>query len=386
MFSGSSSVNAPGDRRRLSRPSDAASSSPSVISGSWSALSALGLRAGRPAPRRPRLARRAGAGPVDHRLAVVFQSAPRVRRPPATPRPTGRPQPARRGQRNCPLDASLCCLGYCGCRCGDGCSPPARRHCSALPTVLAFFSGGFFDKPRLAAALAAWALVVVVARAPSPQPLPRSRPGPPRAAGAVPAVRLDRRCRSPGRRSAARAQDDLQRLLLYLGFLIAASRCCAGRRAPAGSSRRWCWARSSWSATGSRSASSPASSSSASSGTAAGRLEQPLTYWNASASWRRSASCWPCASRATSSATAPAARGRRRRRRRLGLGVYLTFARGALGGRGGRAGGAGRAGPGGAPAAARDPHGRGRRPAAALVANELSTVKSLSARDSSEGR
>ena len=46
----------------------------------------------------------------------------------------------------------------------------------AMPAVLAFFSGGFFDKPRLVAALVAW-LMVGVAAIFSPQPLPRALPG-----------------------------------------------------------------------------------------------------------------------------------------------------------------------------------------------------------------
>src|SRR5436190_22368275 len=43
------------------------------------------------------------------------------------------------------------------------------------PTVIAFFSGGFFDRPRLIAAVVTWALVAVVAVA-APRPLPASGP------------------------------------------------------------------------------------------------------------------------------------------------------------------------------------------------------------------
>ena len=46
------------------------------------------------------------------------------------------------------------------------------------PTVLAFYSGGYFDGPRFVAALVAWSLVLVAAVV-SPRPLPRSWPGPP---------------------------------------------------------------------------------------------------------------------------------------------------------------------------------------------------------------
>ena len=44
------------------------------------------------------------------------------------------------------------------------------------PTVLAFYSGGYFDGPRLVATLVAWALVLLVAFA-SPQAFPRSWQG-----------------------------------------------------------------------------------------------------------------------------------------------------------------------------------------------------------------
>jgi hypothetical protein len=56
----------------------------------------------------------------------------------------------------------------------------ALRVCAALllvlPTVLAFFSGGYFAEPRLWAASTAWALVLVVALL-APTPLPQRAPG-----------------------------------------------------------------------------------------------------------------------------------------------------------------------------------------------------------------
>src|SRR5204862_494903 len=45
----------------------------------------------------------------------------------------------------------------------------------AGPAALAFFSGGYFDQPRLVAAIAAWVLVALVAVL-APQPLPRGWP------------------------------------------------------------------------------------------------------------------------------------------------------------------------------------------------------------------
>ena len=61
----------------------------------------------------------------------------------------------------------------------------------AGPTVLAFFSGGYFAQPRLIAAIVAWALVLALAAA-GPAPLPRSRAGWLALAGLVAADRLER--------------------------------------------------------------------------------------------------------------------------------------------------------------------------------------------------
>ncbi len=89
----------------------------------------------------------------------------------------------------------------------------------AGPTVIAFFSGGFFDDPRLVGALVAWGLVglaALVAR----RPLPRTQSG---------------RCALLGLALLAawttisvawaplgtRAEDDAQRILLYLGAFTA---------------------------------------------------------------------------------------------------------------------------------------------------------------------
>jgi hypothetical protein len=46
----------------------------------------------------------------------------------------------------------------------------------AAPTVLAFYSGGYFAQPRLIAGIVIWALVLLVA-AVGPAPLPHQRAG-----------------------------------------------------------------------------------------------------------------------------------------------------------------------------------------------------------------
>ena len=87
----------------------------------------------------------------------------------------------------------------------------------AGPTVLAFHSGGFFDRPRLIAALGAWAVVLVAAFA-APRALPASTPGRLALAGlaALTAWTALSLLWSP---VAGATVDDIQRLLLYLAAL-----------------------------------------------------------------------------------------------------------------------------------------------------------------------
>ncbi len=105
-----------------------------------------------------------------------------------------------------------------------------------LPTVLAFFSGGFFDKPRIIAALVAWVLVVLAALF-SPRPLPVST------AGRLALLGLALLCAWTALSITwapigGRAQDDLQRLLLYLGvFTAAVGAAPRARRAPGARAR-----------------------------------------------------------------------------------------------------------------------------------------------------
>ncbi len=197
------------------------------------------------------------------------------------------------------------------------------------PAVLAFFSGGYFDEPRVWAGLLVW-IVVVVALALGPRPLTFDGRGGRLALlalGALAAWTLVSFTWAP---IAGDAYHAGQRVVLYAGGLLAAAVLLRGSRTqrvvlPAlalgtlvvvgyGISERLL----------------PGALHFAHSISAKGRLEQPLTYWNAMGevaaigfvlcvalagsttrpAWLRSVAA---------AATAP-----------LGLGLYLSFSRGAL--------------------------------------------------------
>ena len=198
----------------------------------------------------------------------------------------------------------------------------------AGPTVLAFFSGGYFERPRLIAGLLAW-VAVIAAAVLSRRPLPREWPGRLALAGlaALCAWTALSLLWTP---IAGSTEDDLQRVLLYLAYLCAAA----------------VLFRSGWVtrllepllAAGTLIVTGYALSERlvpdlvdlAESGTAGGRLEQPLTYWNASGALAALGvvlcvrmmgdTARPRALRiAAAAATAP-----------LAAGVYLSLSRGVL--------------------------------------------------------
>ena len=198
----------------------------------------------------------------------------------------------------------------------------------AGPTVLAFHSGGFFDRPRLIAALGAWAVVLVAAFA-APRALPASTPGRLALAGlaALTAWTALSLLWSP---VAGATVDDIQRLLLYLGYVAGATALFA---------QPWVVR-----------ALEPALAAGAllvtgyglserlmpdlvdldASVTAGGRLEQPLTYWNASGALAAIGLvlCLRIAGDPRRRATLRAAAGAAAVP--LATGVYLSFSRGAL--------------------------------------------------------
>jgi O-Antigen ligase len=198
----------------------------------------------------------------------------------------------------------------------------------AGPTALAFFSGGFFTEPRLIAAIAAWVGVLVLTLV-SPAPLPRSAPGWMALGGLALLVGWTALSitwaplRGP-------ASEDVERLLLYLAALIVALgvarvRWVADLVEPAlaagiaivigyGLSGRLL----------------PGLIHLAHSSHAGGRLEQPITYWNAEGALAALGFVL-CARLAGDSnrppwlrASAAAASGP------LAAGVYLSYSRGAI--------------------------------------------------------
>jgi hypothetical protein len=198
----------------------------------------------------------------------------------------------------------------------------------AGPTALAFFAGGYFDGPRAWAGFAAWLLVAVIALL-SPRAVPRG-PGARAALAGLAGLAGWTLLSLTWAPVAGTAYHDGQRVLLYLGVLVSASVLLSSRTSqravePAlaagtlivigyGLSERLL----------------PGALHFARSVSAQGRLEQPLTYWNAMGELAalgfvlvtrlagdRSR---PAALRIAAAAGAPA----------LGLGLYISFSRGAL--------------------------------------------------------
>jgi hypothetical protein len=150
----------------------------------------------------------------------------------------------------------------------------------AGPTVLAFFSGGYFEAPRLIAALLAW--VAVIAAAPlARRPLPRAWPGRLALAGlaALCAWTALSFIWTP---IAGSTEDDLQRVLLYLAYFGAAT--VLFRAAWVARLIEPLLAAGTLIVTvyGLSERLVPDLVDLNESMTAGGRLEQPLTYWNAS--------------------------------------------------------------------------------------------------------
>jgi hypothetical protein len=204
----------------------------------------------------------------------------------------------------------------------------ARAVLLAGPTTIAFFTGGYFDSPREVAGVIAW-LLVAVAMIVVPRPLPRGAGGRLAIAGLV-LLAIWTLLSATWAPVAGTAYHYGQRVVMYAGVLIAAGALLRGRASlravvPAlaggtmivigyGISERLL----------------PGVLQFSRSATAQGRLEQPLTYWNAmgelaalgfvlctALAGDRSRPPWMRS--VAAAAAAP-----------LGMGLYITFSRGAL--------------------------------------------------------
>ena len=109
-------------------------------------------------------------------------------------------------------------------------APPARSLVAAaallgLPIVLAFFPGGYADRARLAGGIApgCWS---PWRRSRRRRRFPRGAPARAAVAGLALLLAAHRRIAGVGA-AACRAYADAQRVALYLGALVAGSRCCA---------------------------------------------------------------------------------------------------------------------------------------------------------------
>jgi O-Antigen ligase len=203
----------------------------------------------------------------------------------------------------------------------------ARVGLLAGPWALAFFAGGYFDEPRIWAGLGAWTLVALAAIL-SPAPLPRSR-GALLAVGGLTLLSALTLVSVTWAPAAGSAWHDVQRLAMYLGFLLAGVALLRGRAVRAlepalaagvlvivayGLSERLL----------------PGLVRLSDSPNAGGRLEQPLTYWNAMGAMAALGLVLcarmmgdrgrPGAMRILAAAAAGP----------IGLGLFLSFSRGAL--------------------------------------------------------
>jgi hypothetical protein len=198
----------------------------------------------------------------------------------------------------------------------------------AAPTVLGFFTGGFRDTARLAAGVVVWILVVLAALF-AERPLPRSTAGRVALAGAA-LLALWTTVSMAWAPLSSAALDDAQRLLLYLGALIAAAAFLVPGR-PArllepmlgggallivlyGLSERLL----------------PSVVELDRSESAAARLEQPLTYWNAMGAVAAFGLILVARIAADPTRDLRLRCGAAAASAPLGAGVYLTFSRGAL--------------------------------------------------------
>lgn len=212
--------------------------------------------------------------------------------------------------------------------------PAPRAHlalrCGLLlgPVVLAFFSGGFFDDARLWALAAAWLAVLGVARY-AAVPLPRGRAALAAIAGLLLLTGWIGLSRAWAPLQDA-AGDDFERSLLYAGFLVASVAMWRERGAARTAELAVAAGAALVTVYGLSGRLVPWLVEQSSSMSAGGRLDQPLTYWNAQGALAAMGAVLmvrvagdrtrgPGERVIAAAVTAP-----------LAAGVYLSFSRGAV--------------------------------------------------------
>lgn len=197
----------------------------------------------------------------------------------------------------------------------------------AGPTALAFDSGGFFDRGRHVAGIAAWALVALLAVLGGR--LPRSRAAL-AAIGGLAALAAWSALSVTWAPLEEPARGDVGRLVLYLGAFTASALAWTDRRHARLAEPVLAGGALVVTGYGLAGRLLPDLVELDRSATAAGRLEQPLTYWNSMGALAAfglalavrvagdRSRCGPV--RTAAAAAAPA----------LGMGVYLSFSRGAI--------------------------------------------------------
>jgi O-Antigen ligase len=198
-----------------------------------------------------------------------------------------------------------------------------------LPLVLAFASGGFFAGPRLVAAICAWALLAVAVLAVPGPPLPRA-PAARAALAAFAGLAAWTWLAARWSSSPAGADQEVELVLLYLPALGAGAIVWRERRAARLVEPLLAGVALVVIGYGLAGRLLPGVVHLAASARAGGRLEQPLTYWNATGALAAIGvvlcarlagdATRPGAVRAAAAAAAAP----------LGMGAYLSFSRGAI--------------------------------------------------------
>jgi len=207
--------------------------------------------------------------------------------------------------------------------------PAAAAACLLIvPTALAFFSGGYFGEPRLVAALVVWVFVLALA-AVGPAPLPRRLPGRLALAGLV-LMTVWSALSISWAPLGGPATDNVERLVLYVGALllaVGALRAAALQRLVEPALAAGATLVIGYGLAGRL---LPGLIHLERSRSAGGRLEQPITYWNAEGALA-AIGLVLCARLAGDRTRPPAVRALAAAAvAPLGAGIYVSFSRGAI--------------------------------------------------------